>query len=234
MKKLIISTTFLFISVFLVFSQEKQPDYTVIKFKKKIQEYKKSTPKLEGSNISKEYISEIVDDLGKAFYSKSEREEIVEKIWLAFIDPKKFDMVHRDYAIRSLPNWDKKNFRGEIVLEPNIYLKDWTEADTELDYFKIAMHRILMLEGLMGYGEDAKNTRKSLKKVRYISKYTLPQPTRNDWTNSYLEKLSSAVSNKGLSVMITHGDYEFLVCKNDQKEKLVNLFKKMKWDFVSL
>lgn len=224
---------FLCVTSLYGFSQEEQPDYTIIKFKKKLPDYKKSTPKLEGLDISKEYISEIVDLLGKDHYSASEREEIVEKVWLAFIDPKKFDMIHRDYAIRSLPNWNKKNFRGEIVLEPNIYLKDWSVADDEIDYFKIALHRILMKEGLMGYGEEAKDTRKSLQKVKYIAKYKLPQPSGNDWTNSYLQKLSSAISSKKLSVLITSGGHEFVICDNTKKEELVTLLKKLRWDLVA-
>lgn len=235
MKKLIILFTLSLISVFS-FSQEEeiQPDYTKIKFRKKVKKYKKSTPKIEGSNLNKEYISEIVELLGKDFYIKEDRDEIVERIWLSFTDPKKFDMVYKDYAIRTLPNWNKKNFRGEIVLEPNPYLSDWSLADTELDYFKVAFHRILMYHGLMGYGEDAKTTRLSLKKVKYISKYRLPQPTSRDYTNSYLQKLSSAVNPKGLSVLITEGsNFEFMVCQADKKEKLVDLFKKMRWSFVS-
>lgn len=235
MKKLVVLFIFSFLTLSLSAQTiDAEPDYTKIKFKKKVKSYKKSTPKIQGLNVSKEYVSEIVELLGEDFYTAEKRNEIVERIWLSFTDPKKFDMVFKDYAIRTMPNWNKKNFRGEIVLEPNPYLSDWSTADTELDYFKTAMHRILMYEGLMGYGEDAKNTRLSLKRVKYISKYTLPQPTSRDYTNSYLNKLSSAVSPKGLSVLVTEGsNFEFLVCQANKKEKLVSLFNKMRWSFVA-
>ena len=164
MKKTVLLFIFCLFSIALLSAQE-QPDYTQIKFRKKVKEYKKSTPKIEGLGIDKELISDIVKLLGKPFYNEQERDEMVERIWLSFTDPKKFDMVFRDYAIRTLPNWNKKNFKGEIVLEPNPYLSDWTKSYDELTYFKSAMHRILMYHGLMGYGEDAKNTKKSLKKI---------------------------------------------------------------------
>lgn len=235
MKKLLVLITFSLLTV-NTFAQtiDAEPDYSQIKFKKKVKSYKKSTPKIQGLKVNKAFISEIVELLGEDFYSAEKRNEIVERIWLSFTDPKKFDMVFKDYAIRTMPNWNKKNFRGEIVLEPNPYLSDWTTADTELDYFKTAMHRILMYEGLMGYGEDAKKTRLSLKRVKYISKYKLPQPSSRDYTNSYLNKLSSAVNPKGLSVLITEGsNFEFLVCQADKKDKLISLFNKMRWSFVA-
>ena len=84
----------------------------------------------------------------------------------------------------------------------------------------------------MGYGEDAKNTRKSLKKIKYIAKYTFPSPTSRDYTNSYLDKMAYAVDKKGLSVLITSGNYEFMVCETDKREELIDLFNKMNWEFV--
>ena len=231
MKNLLLFFMVFVLSVANIGAQE-QPDYTQIKFKQKTKEYKKTTPKIEGLEVDKELIADIVKLLGKSFYSKEERDEIVERIWLSFTDPEKFDMVFKDYAIRTLPNWNKKNFKGEIVLEPNPYLSDWTNAENELEYFKSAMHRILMYHGLMGYGEDAKNTKKSLQKIKYITKYSFPNPTSRDYTNSYLDKMAYAVKNKGLSVLITNGNYEFMICENDKKDELVSLFNKMNWQFV--
>ncbi|MDJ0646710.1 MAG: hypothetical protein QNJ57_12075 [Flavobacteriaceae bacterium] len=231
MKKLLL-LFILYLFSFAIVSAQEQPDYTQIKFRQKVKEYKKSAPKIDGLGIDKELIGDIVKLLGKSFYNEQERDEIVERIWLSFTDPKKFDMVFRDYAIRTLPDWNKKNFRGEIVLEPNPYLSDWTKSYDELTYFKSAMHRILMYHGLMGYGEDAKNTKKSLQKIKYISKYQFPNPTSSDYTNSYLNKMAYAVNKKGLSVLISNGNYEFLICEKDKKDQLVSLFSKMNWEFV--
>ena len=212
--------------------QEKTPDYTTIKFRSYLKEYKKKNPSFEGLKIDKEMVSDIVRLLGKSFYSIEEREEITEKIWLAFTNPKKFDFVHKDYAIRSLPNWSKPNFQGKIVLEPNPYLKDWTKADTSLDYFKIAMHRILTHEGLMGYGEDAQNTRKSAKKLKYAKKFQFRPVYTKDWTNSYLQSLVPQAATKGNILMVTDGNYEFMIVESKKQEELLELFKRMKWRFI--
>jgi len=213
--------------------QEKTPDYTSIKFRSYLKEYKKEKPSIEELNIDKEMVSNIVRLLGKSFYSLEERKEITEKVWLAFTNPKKFDFVHKDYAIRSLPNWSKPNFQGKIVLEPNPYLKDWTKADTSLDYFKIAIHRILTHEGLMGYGEDAQNTRKSAKKLKYAKGFQFRPVYTRDWTNSYLQTLVPQAGVKGTTLLVTEGNYQFMIVEAKKQQELLQLFKKMKWSFIT-
>jgi len=233
MKKIYFLTLLIFIPVFSASSQEeKAPDYTTIKFRSYVKEYKKKKPSLEGLKIDKEIVSDIVRLLGKSFYSIEERAEITEKIWLAFTNPKKFDYVHKDYAIRSLPNWNKPNFQGKIVLEPNPYLKDWTKADTSLDYFKIVLHRILTYEGLMGYGEDAKSTRKSSKKLKYAKGFIFRPVYTNDWTNSYLQTLVPQAAKKGHVLLVTDGNYQFMIVESAKREELLKLFKRMKWRFI--
>ena len=233
MKQWLLVVTLLMACLF-GFSQEPEPDYTKIKFKKKLQDYKKEKPSLKELDIDKEMISDIVRLLGKSHYSIEERDEITEKIWLAFIDPKKFDLVFKDYAIRSLPNWTKKNFRGDIVLEPNPNLYNWTEADDEITYFKTTLHRILTYERLFGYGEDAKNTKKSLSKMLYAKKLRFRPLYKSDWTNSYLQSLKPQLKAKGLVLLITNnGTYEFMICQADKKEELLKLFKRMNWSFTN-
>ncbi len=232
-KKTYIILLLVFTTTFSAYSQEeKTPDYTIVKFRSYLKEYKKDKPSLEELKVDKELISDIVRLLGKAFYTIEERAEITEKIWLACTDPKKFDFVHKDYAIRSLPNWSKPNFQGKIVLEPNPYLKDWTKADTSLDYIKIALHRILMYEGLMGYGEDAKSTKESVKKLKYAEKFTLRPVYSKDWTNSYLQTLVPQAAEKKQVLMVTSGNYQFMIVEASKKEELLKLFKKMKWQFI--
>ncbi len=233
MKKTYVFLLILFTSIAsLSAQQEKTPDYTIIKFRSYVKEYKIEKPSFEGLKIDKELVSEIVRLLGKSFYSIEEREEIIEKIWLAFTNPKKFDFVHKDYAIRSLPNWSKPNFQGKIVLEPNPYLKDWTKADTSLDYFKIAIHRILTYEGLMGYGEDAQNTRKSAKKLKYAKDLRFRPVYTKDWTNSYLQTLVPQAGVKGNILMVTEGNYQFMIVEAKKQQELLQLFEKMKWQFI--
>lgn len=232
MKYWLLIMVFIF-SSFCAFAQDQEPDYTIIKFKSRVKEYKKEKPSFEGLNITKETISDIVNILGKPFYTTEERDEITEKAWLSLTDPQKFDFVHKDYAVRSYPNWDKPNFQGKIVLEPNQYLKDWTNADTELDYFKIALHRILTYQGLMGYGEDAKETKKYLSKMKYAKGLHFRSVYPKDWTNSYLQSLKPQLAKKKLVVLITNNsNYEFMICKASVKSELLELFGRMRWKFV--
>jgi len=234
MNKIYFLILFLVISCVEAYAQEPLPDYTVIQFRSRIKEYKTNKPKLEKLKIDKELISDIVRILGKAHYSKNERDEITEKIWLAFIDPKKFDLVFKDYAIRTLPNWNKPNFQGKIVLDPNPYLKSWTKADNEQDYFKIAMNRILMYEGLMGYGEDAQETKKALVKMKYIKNFDFRPIYSKDWTNSYLQSIKPQLNEKNLVILITNnGNYEFMICERARKSELLKLFAKIKWKFIN-
>jgi len=233
MKKIYFFLLLTLLSSFCLYAQEEiTPDYTTVKFKSYIKEYKKKKPSLEGLKVDKEMVSDIVRLLGKSFYTLEERQEITEKAWLAITDPKKFDFVHKDYAIRSLPNWSKPNFQGKIVLEPNPYLKDWTKADTSLDYIKIALHRVLAHEGLMGYGEDAKTTKKSARKLKYAKKFIFRPVYTKDWTNSYLQTLVPQAAKKGNIVMVTDGNYQFMIVEASKKEELLKLFKRMKWRFT--
>jgi len=233
MKKINFFFLIILLTVFCANAQEdKIPDYTVIKFRSYLKEYKKDKPSYEGSKIDKELVSDIVRLLGKEFYSVDERAEITEKIWLASTNPKKFDFVHKDYAIRSLPNWSKLNFQGKLVLEPNPYLKDWTKADTALDYIKIALPRILSHEGLMGYGEDAKVTKKAAKRLKYAKGFTFRPVYTKDWTNSYLQTLVPQAAKKNHIMLVTEGNYHFMIVDADKKEELLKLFKKMKWRFI--
>jgi len=233
MKKISFFLFIVFMATLTAYTQEeKTPDYTTIKFRSYLKEYKKEQPSLEKLNFDKELVADIVRLLGKEFYSFDERAEITEKIWLACTNPKKFDYVHKDYAIRSLPNWSKPNFQGKIVLEPNPYLKDWTKAETSLDYIKIALHRILTHEGLMGYGEDAKKTKLSAQKLKYAKNFTFRPVYSKDWTNSYLRTVIPQDAKKNLMVLVTEGNYEFMIVETSRKDELLKLFKRMRWRFT--
>lgn len=215
------------------YAQEPLPDYTIIQFKSRINGYKTKKPNFDKIKIDKETISNIVRILGKSHYTKEQRGEITEKLWLALSNPKKFDLVFKDYAIRTIPNWNKPNFQGKIVLEPNPYLKSWTKADDEKDYFKIAINRILTYEGLMGYGEDAKETKKSLVKMKYVKNFIFRPVYSKDWTNSYLKSIKPQLDKKNLLMQITNnGNYEFMICEKAKKAELLKLFAKMRWKFI--
>ncbi len=228
--------TLLLIAVigFNVNGWSQDPDYTKLVFKSKIREYKKKKPNLEAIDINKNQIKNIVSLLGHSYYTKDEISDITERIWLSFIDPKKFDYVFKDLAIRTIPNWNKKNYKGQVVVEPNPFLAEWTLADGELPYIHRAINLILTHYKLMGYSEDAKQTKTHLRKLLHTKKFNFRPVSSSDWTNSYLQAANKVMKSKGLiSCIDANGQYEYFVCEVDKKEELLKLFEKMGWEFTT-
>ena len=206
-----------------------QPDYSEIRFHSTIKEYKKAKPSMEGLEFKKRDVEDIITLLGSTFYNEEEITDITEKVWLALIDPKKFDYVFKDIAVQSIPNWNKKNFRGEIVIEPNPFLAKWTKAQNDVLYFKEALGQLLTFYKLMGYSEDAKGVKKALSNMLHTEKYRFRSIYRDDWPSFYLSSSNAAINSKGLTAMLSN--YDFFVCKTDKKEELVALFQKLDWSF---
>ena len=210
-----------------------QPDYAKITFRSNLPQYKKEKPDLQDVNFNKDQIKNIITLLGNSFYSENEIEDITEKVWLSFIDPEKFDYVFKDLAIRTIPNWNKKNVRGLIVVEPNPFLAEWTLADGESPYFQRALSMILSYYSLIKYSDDAKSTKESLNKLLYTQNMSFRQISSSDWTNTYLKSVNEVLAKKGLIALVANGQYEYFVCEVDKKAELIKLFKKMDWKFIT-
>lgn len=206
-----------------------QPDYANIRFYSTIKEYKKKKPSLKGFEFKKEDVLKIISALGSDFYNEEEVIDITEKVWLALVNPKQFDYVFKDIAVQSIPNWNKKNFKGEIVIEPNPFLAKWTKAQNDILYFKGAFGQLLTFYKLMGYNEKAKGVKLTLSKMLPTKKYKFRSIKRDDWTSYYLSSANSVIKSKGLIAMISNFDY--FVCKTDKKDELVTLFQKLDWFF---
>lgn len=210
-----------------------QPDYTIITFKSKVPAYKRSKPNLKNLKITKSEIKNIITLLGSSFYSESEIDAMTQKTWLTFIDPKQFDYVFKDLAIRTTPNWNKKNVRGKIVVEPNPFQAEWTLASGETPYFKKAFSMILSYYKLMKYSDDAQSAKVALGKLLYTKEMNFRPAKVKDWTNPYLESANQVLVKKGLTALVTSGFYDFFVCEVDKKDELTALFKKMDWKFIT-
>ncbi|MCK0131119.1 hypothetical protein MWU59_06330 [Flavobacteriaceae bacterium F08102] len=208
---------------------QEEPDYTKIRFKSYLKEYKKDKPDETQLKLTKDELETIVTLLGDQFYSETEIEDITEKIWLALRDPEKFDYVFKDLAVRSLPDWSKPNYKGEIVIEPFPYRKFWTKAVEEVPYYQETIGRLLTYYGLMGYSEDAKSTKSDLKKLKYTHKMAFRPVRSNDWTSAYLNSVNEQIKRKGLSVQLA--GFHYFVCLSDKKDDLVSLFSKLEMEF---
>ena len=224
-----------FILGFLVFNSKvnSQPtDYSKVVFNSKIYEYKKSEPRTYQLGINKSLVTDIIDLLGDTLYNGDQKKEIINKVWLAFTKPKIFDFVYKDFAVNTIDGWGYKNSKGEMVLEPNPYLTEWTINDEEFHYFQIALMKILTYYNLITYGEDAEGVKSSFNELLITKNIDFQDPSDDDWAYSYLEMVNTTLEKNGLIALITKGHYDIIVCKIDKKDDITNLFKKMEWDFV--
>ena len=209
-----------------------QTDYSEIKFKSNVYQYKDQMPRTEELGISKYLLAEIVETLGHSCYSKAEKEEIIEKAYLALSNPKLFDYVYKDFAVTSNNNWGSRNSQGEIILEPNPYLTDWTISDNEYPYFQLAFNKILDHFNLMAYGDDAESVASSFNQLLLTKDFKFTEPKDDDWAYSYLETINSELAEKGLVALVTKGYYQIVVCEIKNKDKITDLFEKFKWELV--
>lgn len=227
-KKLLLTFTFLTIN-FLVFSQT---DYSDIRFKSYIYQYKDAAPRTSELGIEKQDLEIIIKLLGQGIYTKPELENIIEKAWLAIAQPKTFDFVFKDFAVTSNKNWGTKNAKGEIVLEPNPYLTDWTVSDDEYPYFQLALNKIFDYFQLMTYGDDADSVASSFNELLMTKDFKFSDPKIDDWAYSYIETVNTELEEKGLVALVTKGYYNIIVCNIENKDKLTNLFEKFKWELI--
>jgi len=228
-RKLLSILTFL---IFNFSATSQVTDYSKVTFRSNIYEYKKTEPRTLQLGIDKTLLTDIVDLLGDNLYNGKQKKEIINKAWLAFTNPKVFDFVYKDFAVKTINNWGHKNAKGELVLEPNPYLTEWTINDDEFPYFQIALSKILDYYSLITYGDDAEGVKSSFNELLITENINLQEPKDDDWAYSYLETVNTELEKKGLVALVTKGHYDIIVCQLDKKDKLTDLFKKIKWDFV--
>ncbi len=164
---------------------------------------------------------------------EKDKTEIINKTWLAYTDPKTFDFVYKDFAIRTNKSWGQVNAKGEMILEPNPYLTEWTINDSEFPYFQIALNKILDYYDLISYADDVSTVRDSFKDLLITQKINFKDPDEEDWAYSYLKKINEELAKKGLVALVTKGYYDIIVCKIPNQDKLIDLFSKIKWELVT-
>jgi len=209
-----------------------QMDYSDVEFRSYIYKYKEAEPRTSELGIEKQLLTEIVKLLGKDIYTKAEQDEIVYKTWLAMAKPKVFDYVFKDFAVSSNKNWGSENANGEIVLEPNPYLTDWTVSDDEYPYFQLALNKILEHFQLMTYGDDADSVASSFNELLITKGFKFSEPKEDDWAYSYIESVNTELQKEGLVALVTKGYYNIIVCDINSKEQLTDLFEKFRWELV--
>jgi hypothetical protein len=229
MKRKLLTT---YILLALTYTSFGQMDYSNVEFRSYIYKYKEADPRTSELGIDKALLTEIVKLLGKDIYTKEEQDEIVYKTWLALAKPKVFDYVFKDFAVSSNKNWGSENANGEIVLEPNPYLTDWTVSDDEYPYFQLALNKILEYFQLMTYGDDAESVASSFNELLITKDFKFADPKDDDWAYSYIESVNSELQKEGLVALVTKGYYNIIVCDINSKDQLTELFEKFRWELV--
>jgi len=222
----------IYILIGFSFASFGQMDYSNVEFRSYIYKYKEAEPRTSELGIEKQLLTEIVKLLGKDIYTKAEQDEIVYKTWLAMAKPKVFDYVFKDFAVSSNKNWGSENANGEIVLEPNPYLTDWTVSDDEYPYFQLALNKILEYFQLMTYGDDADSVASSFNELLITKDFKFSAPQDDDWAYSYIESVNVELQKEGLVALVTKGYYNIIVCDINNKEQLTDLFEKFRWELV--
>ena len=207
-------------------------DYSKVVFNSKIYEYKKSEPRTHQIGINKKMLTDIIDLLGDNLYTGKQKTEIINKAWLAFTNPKIFDFVYKDFAVNTINSWGTENAKGNIVLEPNPYLSEWTMNDNEFVYFQLALRQILVYYNLLTFGDDADRVKSSFNELLITDKIIFRSPNDDDWAYSYLATINVDLEKKGLVALVTKGDYDIIVCKIDRETKIIDLFGRIGWDFI--
>ena len=221
---------FFFLCGLGAFSQQK--DYTEIKFKSKLRHYTKVKPKTAELGIDKALFDELADKLTMDAFDEKEKAVLANKLWLAVSDPEKFDFVYKDYSLNTIKNWGVKIKFEDPNFEPNPYLAKWTVTGDEYLYFQWALTQILTYEGLMAYSEKAKVASKAIHELILIKHLNFYAPRNDEYAYDYLHRNNSLLAKKNLVILIYNFHFDYLVCRLDEKDRVIELLNLMKWEFV--
>lgn len=229
MKKTILLLYLLLFSYFMIAQQK---DYTNIKFKSKLRSYTKTKPKAKELDIDKQLFIELADLLTLDTYNEREKKELANKLWLAVSDPKKFDFVYKDFSLKTIKNWGVKIKFEDINFEPNPYLAEWTNNGDDILYFQWAVTQILTYSKLMTYSEKARVAQKNIHNLLLLKNMKFYAAKSNEFAYDYLHRNNAILKKKGLTILIYNNNFDYTVCKIADKEKVIALLGKLKWEFV--
>lgn len=229
MKKTILLLYLLLFSYFMIAQQK---DYTNIKFKSKLRSYTKTKPKTKELGIDKQLFIELADLLTLDTYNEREKKDLANKLWLAVSDPKKFDFVYKDFSLKTIKNWGVKIKFEDINFEPNPYLAEWTNNGDDILYFQWAVTQILTYSKLMTYSEKARVAQKNIHDLLLVKNMKFYAAKSNEFAYDYLHRNNAILKKKGLTILIYNNNFDYTVCKIADKEKVITLLGKLKWEFV--
>ena len=189
-------------------------------------------PKTTELGIDKTLFDELADKLTMDAFNEKEKKVLANKLWLAVSDPGKFDFVYKDYSLNTIKNWGVKIKFEDPNFEPNPYLAKWTVTGDEFLYFQWAITQILTYEGLMAYSEKAKVAQKAIHELLLIKHLNFFSPRQDEYAYDYLHRNNSLLAKKNLVIIIYNLHFDYLVCRLDEKDRVIELLSKLKWEFI--
>ncbi len=229
MKKTFVLITLLFIGLASIGQQK---DYTNIKFKSKTRHYSKIIPNTKDNGIDKELVTSIIDILSVDIFTEREKKELSNKIWLALSNPQKFDFVYKDYSLNTIKNWGVKIKFENPNFEPNPYLCEWTNKEDDFIYFQWVLTNILIYEGLLAYGDETKKVYKTINNLVMIKDIRFPYPSSSEYPYSYLNRMNKSLKKSGIIILMFENNFDFLVCKIEDQDQIIELLQNFHWSFA--
>ena len=222
----------IYILLFSLSITAQQKNYSEIRFKSKIRNYTKTIPKTKALGIDQQMFLELADLLTLDVFSESQKKDLANKLWLAVSDPKKFDFVYKDFSLNTIKNWGVKIKFEDPNFEPNPYLAKWTTIGDDYLYFQWAVTQILTYEYLLAYSEKAKVAQKAIHELTLLKTMKFYQAKNDEYAYDYLHRNNALLKKKGLVIIIYNNHFDYTVCKISDKEKVIELLSKLKWEFI--
>ncbi len=221
-----------FVILYGIVAFPQQKDYTQIHFKSKLRNYTKVMPKVKEFGIDKDLFVQLTDLLTMEQFTEQEKAELSNKLWLAVSNPQKFDFVYKDYSLKTIKNWGVKIKFEDPNFEPNPYLAKWTVTEDEFIYIHWAITQILTYERLMAYSEKAKVAQKAINELLLLEKLNFYDAKKDEYAYDYLHRNNALLKKRGLVILIYNYHFDYIVCKIDDKDKVVELLGRLKLEFI--
>jgi len=228
--RILIIFIYLLTSSLSILAQNK--DYTEIRFRSKLRNYTKIMPKTEGLGIDKTLFVELINALTLDFCDEHQKKDLSNKLWLAISNPQKFDFIYKDFSLNTIKNWGVKIKFEDPNFEPNPYLAKWTNTGDDYLYFQWAITQILTYEKLLAYSEKAKVAQKNIHNLLLLKNMKFYEAKDDEYAYDYLHRNNDILKSNGLVILIYNNNFDYLVCKIEDKEKVTELLSRLKMEFV--
>jgi len=189
-------------------------------------------PKAKNYGINRELFTELVNYLTLDSFTETQKKDLSNKLWLAISNPQKFDFVYKDYSLHTIKNWGVKIKFEDPNLEPNPYLAKWTHTGDDFIYFQWALTQILTYENLLTYSEKAQVAQKSIHQLLLLKNMKFYKAKPDEFAYDYLNRNNNLLKNKGLVIIIYNNHFDYTVCRIEDKDRVIELLAKFKWEFV--